>query len=155
MFPLAHMGIPLLPLAAAGRFPKRTYLIILGGLLPDLIDKPLGHLVLPQNNGRIVAHTLVFAITILVMGMFHPKLMFVAYGVLSHLLLDQMFLDPGTSFWPLLGGFGSSDFHASSWISALGEPVVLCMEGIGLAGLAFWSVKSEKLKQFIIGRNGE
>jgi hypothetical protein len=155
MFPLAHAGIPLLPLLASGRMPKGAWLIVLGGLLPDLIDKPLGHAILPENNGRIFAHTLAFALVLFLGGMAFPKVMFLAYGVLSHLILDQVFLDPGAALWPLYGGFEATDFSPDTWFLALKDPLVVSLELVGAAGLGVWALKTGMLKQFIMGSNEE
>jgi hypothetical protein len=58
MMPIGHLGIPMLPFLFKNDPDWDIRLLILGSLLPDLIDKPLGHIILPENNGRIFAHTL-------------------------------------------------------------------------------------------------
>ncbi len=92
------------PLLAAG---------MTGGLLPDLIDKPLGHLLLggTLDNGRILSHSLGFFVAILTISLLvfrqrQPLLgPVLALGVLSHQLLDAMWRDPAAWFFPLLGPF--------------------------------------------------
>lgn len=39
--------------------------VFIGALLPDMIDKPLGMILLPLHNGRVFAHTLLFALMLL------------------------------------------------------------------------------------------
>lgn len=94
----------LLPVAAA-----------FGSLLPDLIDKPIGLLIAGTvGYGRIYAHTLLFPGTLLVSGAALWQIYSrraglvvtaVAAGVLSHQLLDMMWLEPASWYWPLLGPF--------------------------------------------------
>jgi len=120
----------------ARRDLKGWYLVVIGGLLPDIIDKPLGHLVMPENNGRIFAHSLLFFMVLFSIGLARPRMMPLAYGVGSHLVLDSMFMDPTTALWPLLGPFPSTDFDPSGWFEALGDPEVLSYEASGMAAMA-------------------
>lgn len=77
---------------------------IFGALLPDLIDKPLGLLVLSESigSGRIFLHTLLFLLLLLIPGW---ALFAVAIGVASHQVLDLMWEEPKTWFYPFLGQF--------------------------------------------------
>jgi hypothetical protein len=140
MFPMAHMGLPLLPFLTSGRFPRWAPLIALGGLLPDLIDKPLGHLILPENNGRIFAHTLLFALILFASGLLWAKVMPLAYGVVFHHLLDFVYKEPDPTLWPFLGPFAYSDFEYATWIDHLFQPLNLIGEVAGSALLAWWFI---------------
>ncbi|WP_292391497.1 metal-dependent hydrolase [Methanosarcina sp. UBA5] len=88
----------------------RRYLVI-GALLPDLIDKPLGMIVFASiiSNGRMISHTLLFSITLCLIGLyFYDKrsdivIITLASGSFFHLMEDQMWNTPKTLFWPLLG----------------------------------------------------
>jgi membrane-bound metal-dependent hydrolase YbcI (DUF457 family) len=113
---------------------------MLGALLPDIIDKPLGHLILPQNNGRIFAHTILFALIVFTIGLLWQKAMPLAYGVITHHLLDNMYLDPVSSLWPLMGPFESSDFSYMTWLDHLVRPIGFLGEVAGLALIAWWSL---------------
>lgn len=93
-------------------------LAAIGSILPDLIDKPLGHIVLngTLDYGRIYAHSGLFLIAILAVGVvYHQRkstwiMMALAAGLVSHLLLDSMWGLPVTVFYPLLGDFGIHHF---------------------------------------------
>lgn len=132
MMPLGHLGIPLLfPLIDRdAHFDIR--LLVLGSILPDLIDKPLGHLILPENNGRMIAHTLMFSLFILGLGLMRKPMLSLSVGVTMHQLQDGMFMDPRTSLWPLMGPFVSTDFRVYQWFAALGDPYVIFEEVLGL-----------------------
>jgi inner membrane protein len=137
----------------------------LGSLLPDIIDKPVGHYLLAgifQYNGRIFSHTLLLVVLLLVTALFLPHskgrgcLIAVSAGVLMHLILDSMWLTPQTLFWPLLDW----SFPASSegeWLGSLirgvtNNPAVFIPELIGIAILAALAVRllhKNGLKQLI------
>jgi membrane-bound metal-dependent hydrolase YbcI (DUF457 family) len=84
-----------------------------GAILPDLIDKPLGYLVFGTvlNNGRIWFHSLLLFALVLALGIgiwkyrATPIGLGVAGGILSHQILDLMWLQPVTWFYPALGPF--------------------------------------------------
>lgn len=102
----SHLNI-FSPLASLGdiRF------LLLGSLLPDIIDKPLGVVFFPQifHNSRIIAHTLFFLVLLLVAAFLLSKknkgtvFWMLAAGVGMHLVLDAMWRDPFTLLWP---GYG-------------------------------------------------
>lgn len=87
--------------------------LALGALLPDLIDKPVGHILLAGSldYGRLLAHD-IFAVLILALPGFlqlHRRgsltLLAVTAGVLLPQLLDAMWLFPANWLFPLLGPF--------------------------------------------------
>jgi len=83
---------------------------ILGSVLPDLIDKPLGYIVFPSiGDGRLIAHSLIgFALVLLISGaLFRDRLLTagLGIGILSHQILDEMWKIPVNWFYPLLGPF--------------------------------------------------
>jgi len=115
LLPAVHMAIT----ATAAKIVNQYYLkkqriemdfyaVLLGSLLPDLIDKPLELLV---QNYRTFGHSLILLLTILFFGaVLYQRsrkiwLLTISFGVLMHLTLDQMWLLPRTLFWPLLGHF--------------------------------------------------
>ncbi len=138
-------------------------LILLGSMLPDLIDKPLGIWVLRDtlSNGRVFAHTLLFAVLLLAVGVYvyisrrKLNLLCLSFGNMAHLGLDEMWLDPRTLFWPLYGwSFEKTDI--GHWLEriivSLGtEPGVYIPEIVGalLLGIFLVSlIRQGKLYRF-------
>ena len=113
----------------------------IGGILPDLIDKPLGQILLADtlNWGRIYAHTLILAVIMLIIGLTiwtqnreRILLLCIGAGVLIHQLGDAMWNAPVNWFWPFLGPFPPSSeiyphipegylpcLYLASWILAV------------------------------------
>ncbi|WOX56486.1 metal-dependent hydrolase [Methanoculleus palmolei] len=83
----------------------------LGGVLPDLIDKPLGHIVLAETvgYGRIYCHGLTVLSLVALAGLLIYRyrkrigLLALAAGMASHQVLDSMWRHPVEWFWPFLG----------------------------------------------------
>jgi inner membrane protein len=84
--------------------------LLLGALLPDIIDKPLGYIFFRDElgSGRTIAHTLLFVVVITLAGLLVYRLqhknwlLVISAGTLAHLVLDQMWRMPHTLFWPFL-----------------------------------------------------
>jgi membrane-bound metal-dependent hydrolase YbcI (DUF457 family) len=91
---------------------------LLGSILPDLIDKPLGHILLQGSldYGRIFGHGLLFPCALLVGALALKKTryfsfaLFLSLGVLSHQLLDLMWELPVSWLFPFLGEYGKHSF---------------------------------------------
>ncbi|MEA3559337.1 MAG: metal-dependent hydrolase [Candidatus Thermoplasmatota archaeon] len=132
MMVLGHLGLTLFPFLIKKDLDWDIRLLVLGAFLPDLIDKPIGHLLLPQNNGRIIGHTLLFAVSFLLASTFFRKLTPVAFGVIFHQLLDGMFMDPQSALWPFMGGFRTTTYEVVEWLYAYTDPYVLTEEFAGL-----------------------
>jgi hypothetical protein len=85
--------------------------LVFGAILPDLIDKPLGMVIFSSilANGRVIGHTLLFSISILLIGLYlynerrDVRILSLAAGSFFHLMEDKMWGDPRTLLWPLLG----------------------------------------------------
>lgn len=117
MFLFGHIGITLiffifLKYLFKSFNGKYDYiLIIIGSILPDIIDKPVGRILLVSsiNNGRIFAHTLIFIILMFAIAYYIWKKNHVFGGFLiagssfCHLIEDKMWEIPKTFFWPLFG----------------------------------------------------
>lgn len=144
VFLLGHLGLTLLvarlvaPFTGTGeRFPLGFLLV--GALLPDLIDKPLGHALLGWDNGRLWAHTLLFASLIVALALARAsrRLGALGLGTVCHQLLDQAWQDPTSWLWPMAGPFPrevSAGVH--DWIAAiLSEPFLWATEVAGLFSL--------------------
>jgi inner membrane protein len=88
-------------------------ILLVGALLPDIIDKPLGHIFLREylSSGRTYAHTLLFAILITLGGLLiryrtgKNWMLVLSLGTFIHLILDEMWLQQwrSTILWPLYG----------------------------------------------------
>lgn len=84
-----------------------------GAVLPDLIDKFIGHVLFPVTigYGRIYAHSLSTAMLILIIGVLYwktqtdPGVFALGIGILSHDILDLMWRMPENWYYPLLGPF--------------------------------------------------
>ncbi len=85
--------------------------LLIGSLLPDIIDKPLGLLLLRDilGNGRIFCHTLLFLIFITTIGLYlyfnrrKTGFLVLSFGIFTHLILDTLWRSPQTLLWPLFG----------------------------------------------------
>jgi membrane-bound metal-dependent hydrolase YbcI (DUF457 family) len=85
--------------------------VILGSMLPDIIDKPLGIYIFTQalDSGRVFCHTLLFVILLALISLIlyskrrQTWLAFLTLGSAAHIILDEMWETPGILFWPLYG----------------------------------------------------
>ena len=143
-------------------------LLLIGSLLPDIIDKPIGVYLFRDtfSSGRIFAHTLLFLIVISVTGFFLYRsygkkwLLVVSFGSFVHLILDKMWLEIETLLWPLYG-FAFPERDLTYWIRDMwrglaSEPGVYITEiagGVILIVFLWVLVKNRKVFAFI--RNGK
>jgi len=85
----------------------------IGAVLPDLIDKTLGHIIFADSigYGRIYAHTLLCFAVIFLTGLIvwkyrkSPVIVGMAVGIVSHQVLDLMWNEPANWFFPFQGPF--------------------------------------------------
>ena len=117
-------------------------LVILGSMLPDIIDKPLGGIIFKETigNGRIYSHTLLFLLILSALGVFawgkyrRSGLLVVAGGCIVHHILDGMWLYPGTFLWSAYGWAfpkGDPENWLQLWLNLLTEPRYFLPEVIG------------------------
>ena len=142
-------------------------LALVGSLLPDIVDKPVGQVLFRDtfSNGRIFCHTLLFLLVIALVGAYLYRcqkktwLLILSFGTLVHLLLDQMWLAPQTLLWPLYG-FAFEKGDLSHWLENIlyalhTDPAVYMSELVG-AGILIWFalrlVQKKGVSAFI--RNG-
>lgn len=86
-------------------------IIIVGSMLPDIIDKPIGAFFFREtfSSGHIYGHTLLFFILTASAGLYLYKNRRITWapalsiGVFTHLIFDRIWWAPRTLFWPLLG----------------------------------------------------
>jgi len=124
------------------RIDIRTLLV--GSLLPDIIDKPIGHWLFKEyfSNGRIFSHTLLFLTLITILGVFYYRyfsktwFLFLSFGIFMHLILDEMWRTPRTLLWPILGlefeRIGLTDWLGGIWHCLFTDPAVYVPELLGL-----------------------
>jgi inner membrane protein len=106
--------------------------IILGSVLPDLIDKSIYFFFREMKTGRSFGHTLLSWCIILNLGLFiwavfkKPVLVALAAGYLLHFLFDIMWLNPETLFWPILGfEFPRANRKSQYWLeNFFGDAIV-------------------------------
>jgi membrane-bound metal-dependent hydrolase YbcI (DUF457 family) len=112
---------------------------IIGAVLPDIIDKPLNFILDPavNGNGRFLFHNLLVCALLMLIGLLlwiyytSPIVLALDIGILSHQILDSMWMDPVRWLYPLLGPYptnnttppdfifsllGSDLFNPSEWI---------------------------------------
>jgi len=122
---------------------------MVAAILPDLVDKPLGHILLQGtlDNGRIFAHGLLFlgmvaAASLVLWKWRGPLGAALVAGVVSHLVLDGMWDNPTTLFWPLLGPFTRDhypDYFGNAVITELTAPSeYVFLLGIVIIAAAVW-----------------
>jgi membrane-bound metal-dependent hydrolase YbcI (DUF457 family) len=116
------------------RDPAFDYrMVVVGALLPDLIDAPLG--------GARFAHTLLAAVAVLTVVMLATRgrrhvrrsLLAVPIGMFAHLVADGMWARTETFWWPFFGQ------ELTGRLPALdhGLPVLLVEELVG-AAIVLW-----------------
>jgi len=122
-------------------------ILLVGSLLPDIIDKPLGQVVFGESlsSGRIFFHTLLFTILMALGGFFlryrtgRTWLLVLSVGVFAHLILDGMWRQEllPTLLWPLYGlefpRADLTDWVGNIWYELLHNPAVYIPEIIGAA----------------------
>ena len=144
-----------------------TRLLLIGSLLSDIIDKPVGTFFFRDSlsSGRMFCHTLIFFLLITLAGFYlhrsHRKtwLLVLSFGTFTHLICDQMWLTPQTLLWPVYGWtFQKSDltYWPQHILYALHtNPAVYVPELVG-AVILIWFVlvlvRRRKLYAFI--KNG-
>jgi membrane-bound metal-dependent hydrolase YbcI (DUF457 family) len=132
MFIFGHIGITLgvfyylSRLSSKKSFWSAVPYIVVGSLLPDIIDKPLGRIILAETigSGRIFAHTLLFVTLLGLAGYYlyrkrQPNLLVIAAASFCHLLEDQIWDSPTVLFWPLLGWEFPRDTISGSFLEYL------------------------------------
>ena len=129
-----------------GRISTIDYrMVLLGSLLPDIIDKPVWFLVTSLTDGIVLsgrgyAHTLLFSLVLLIGGLVLVRyrrswLLIISLSSFIHLILDQMWNSRVVLLWPLLGPLPEEE--TTGWLSDIiqwlfSRPGVYIPEIIGL-----------------------
>ncbi|MDI6720953.1 MAG: metal-dependent hydrolase [Candidatus Aenigmarchaeota archaeon] len=141
MLVFGHLGISFAVLYSLRKKIKQIdyRYLILGAIISDLIDKPLGLIILKGilYNGRLIAHTALFALLVALFAFYRKsiKLKLLSLGIWLHLIFDFMFLQPETFLWPLFGNFKPLDYKPNFIMQAAADPVTYASEIIGFAFL--------------------
>lgn len=129
-----------------GRLGSIDYrVILLGSLLPDIIDKPVWLLVTSLTSdttlsGRDYAHSLLFNLVLFIGGLVLIRygkswLLVISLSGFMHLIFDQMWDGPEVLLWPLLGPLPKEE--TVGWVSNMfqalfSHPEVYIPEIMGL-----------------------
>lgn len=160
MFPLGHIGISIgiIYLLTSYINPSKKKnnsfpslienidirIVIVAAMLPDIIDKTMGMIIFKDeiSNGRLFTHSLLIVGTISIWLFFMAKLkyghrlkmMYYISPIWFHLLLDRMWEEPHTLFWPIFGiNFPRIDVEFSDYLTILlSSPYTLVGEVLGL-----------------------
>lgn len=117
MLLFGHLGVTLGIFFGLAIFVPRLRTVIdprylaIGAILPDLIDKPIGEVILAStfSSGRIIGHTLLFSLLLFMVGLYmyerrrDIRVLSLTAGSFLHLFEDRMGSDPQTFLWPLFG----------------------------------------------------
>lgn len=162
-----HLGFTFLAwviVARVSRAPsamtrRAAVLVLIGAILPDLVDKPLGYVLLPSlQNGQLVGHMLAFAL-ILGLATLRPRwrawILPIAFGVCAHQVEDQMWLNSTIWLWPLGGAPDPAPFPLSNYSDQyLLDRAAQLHELAGLAAFAMASWISARQWFYPAGRGG-
>ncbi len=131
--------------------------VLLGSLLPDILDKPMWLFAFGDifPTGRAWGHTFLFNFLLFIFGLILLKykksgLLVISLCSFTHLLLDEMWKNPVTLWWPLLGRFRKVE--TVGWMSGLlhslfTDPGTYIPEIIGLAVILLFGYR------LIVGKN--
>ena len=147
---LWHLGVTaLIVYVTLGRRRIDYRFILLGAILPDLVDGVLGLFLFDGPAGRWVAHSILavvvvsLAIIVGLKGETRLSVFGIGVGWLVHLVADGMWAAPQTFLWPAFGtGFSDAPAEPYSWdllLDPLSHVGTWAAELAGLAILAwFW-----------------
>jgi inner membrane protein len=162
-----HLGMTaVIIFVTLGRRRIDYRVVLLGAILPDLLDKPIGRIFFEDTfqTSRIFGHTLAFVLILMTFvqvflrGETARRWFVLAIAALIHLALDAMWTQPVTLFWPLFGTDFPKDPVSEYWLQVLLRPFEHPLEALkelaGLAvliylGFAFDLFRKQRFKEFI------
>lgn len=115
MYVFGHVGLTMLTARVIENYiGKKTIdyrIVVVGSLLPDLIDKPIGRIFFESKfeSGRVFAHALAFIAALSAIGLYrwirYRKIGWLVLAGCSsiHDVFDRMWMFPRILFWPFLG----------------------------------------------------
>lgn len=162
MYPIFHVALPLIftEIPKIKNLRPNRFTLIIGTLLPDIIDKAL--FLLGLGNGRLFSHNLLFVgISFLILFLFTKKNLRVSLpfllGLVAHLLMDMPHVP---FFYPFLSyEFVSIEEPFWFWIRTLfTNPLVIITEITGLIFLFFILIKNrlyhlKEIKDYLKGED--
>lgn len=153
-----HLGVTCVIILFALGVRRIDYrVVLLGSILPDLIDKPLGRILFEDRfqTSRLYGHTLLFvtalllAIQLFLRGKRARRWFILPIAALIHLVLDGMWDNPVTLFWPLFSTTFPPEPIGNYWLDVflrpLENPMILAAEVAGL-GLLFYLYRAFRLQ---------
>ena len=145
-----HLGASLWLFRWVFRDPKvDVRFLFFGAVLPDLIDLPIGTLILADrfSTGALWTHSLtaaaVYMAIVLVAtrrGRSRRAWMALGIGWLFHLLIDGMWVSQDVFLWPFFGleiPFGEAPFWSLAWERGFSDPWRWVKELVGFVYLAW------------------
>jgi len=168
MFPLGHVGIGTHVIPPRIREQLRWRWLVVGCLLPDVIDKPLfiaarllhrpgADRLYLLHGSRLFGHTLFFLAALFVAGaaLHSERLRAIGWGVATHLVLDLLpdfvsgyfFTFRHWLLWPLFG-WGFPPAYGGRLVHGIDRELATYIAGelIGAALLVRWYVGSRRGK---------
>jgi inner membrane protein len=143
-----HLGASLWLFRWIFRDPKvDVRFLLLGAILPDLIDLPVGTTILADrySTGELWFHSLIIPtiyMTVVLLatrrGRSRRAWMALGVGWLFHLLIDGMWVNDEVFLWPFFGWKippGEAPFWPLAWQRALSDPWRWITEAVGVAYL--------------------
>lgn len=145
-----HLGLTCLIIVFTLGVRRIDYrVVLLGAILPDLIDKPIGRILFVDTfqTSRLFGHTLLLvtvvllSIQLVLRGKTARRWFILPIASLIHLALDGMWNLPVTLFWPLFGTRFPPEPNADYWLDVFlrpfEDPLTLGGELVGLALLYY------------------
>lgn len=167
MFFLAHMGFAAAPATQVmgwwhenrgfrSKVPDLRWLLA-GAVVPDILDKAVGQVLFRPyfQNGRIFLHTFAVSLGVFLLGLYRWRrdgdggVLLLWVGMVSHLVLDRIWTEPTTAFWPIMGPFMRHASLKSIWgqvLDYLRSPLFWVEEAAGgallVSSLRYLGVRS-------------
>lgn len=145
-----HLGMTaLVVFVTLGRRRIDFRVVLLGSILPDIIDKPIGRIFFAEElqNSRLIGHALIFWVIVLLgiqlflRGDTARRWFILPIAAMLHLGLDAMWNQPITLLWPLFGLEFPKDPVADYWWEVLTRifehPVEGLKELMGISALVY------------------
>ncbi len=134
-------------------------IVLLGSLLPDIIDKSLWLLAVGYiaPSGRGYAHTLLFNLALFICGLILVRyrkswLLIISLCSFMHLIFDQIWNSPVVLLWPLLGPIPEKE--TVGWLfniiqALFSQPSVYIPEIVGLVIVLLFAYRLMIRRSFI------